>query len=709
MPRSGALALRLVRQACKCFLACGLCLGSDLAQLASLDGAPGDEGRVIRLIQGRIGGRQQVGINGSLVAVFGQGAPRTLLVAGVDEPGYVVSGIHEEGYLRVHALANAPFGTGLATHFVGQPVRVSTRSGRLLPGVVAAPSVHFGSAATFPRGASSADVFVDIGARSGREVDLAGVAALDRLTLEKVASPLGEDWLAAPWISSRSGAAILASLARRFENEIPQGTVTLAFVAQQYPHNAGLSRVLQSVAADRVVVIFPNGGETSSIAEISGSNSELVREILGLAGQIDVRLRRDPTKVIPFGPFGDSRPWKAGLKMAALSPAVRNRSTPAEAVSLGEMERLSTLLAVLVGLDRRGPDPKTASGPPHRSPRSDTDPVRGESALEGLVRTLVAVPGVSGSEDPVRDLIQNLLPRPVLSAARVDDAGNLIVRLGNPGTPSAAFIAHMDEIGFTVRSISANGSVSADPRGGGTPSLFAWRPVAVHGGHGSLAAVMSRSGTLDFGGVTGREIREMGVQAGDAVTVQKRYRRLLGSRISARSLDDRLGCAVLLEAIRRLVRRSRHTAGAVDFVFTVEEETGLKGARRFAEEAAPVRVYPIDTFVTSDSPLESRRIAYAPLGAGPVLRAVDESGMTPRAELARVIKLARRHRVPVQLGVTAGGNDGSVFRSTGTANIPIGFPLRYAHTPVETADLRDAEAAATLIELLAIEELRGRE
>ena len=707
MPATGALVGRVAPLACKCFLACGLCLGSDLAQLASLDGAPGDEGRVIDLIRERVGGRQDVGSNGSLVAVFGHGSPRTLLVAGVDEPGYVVSGIHDEGYLRVHALAEAPFGTGLATHFVGQPVRVSTRSGTLLPGVVAAPSVHFGSATGFRRGASSAEIFVDIGARSKREVDVAGVAILDRLTLEKEASALGADWLAAPWISSRSGAAILASLARRFKNETPTGTVSLAFVAQQYPHNAGLSRVLQSVTADRAVVIFPNGSETSAIAQVSGSNSDLVREISDLARQIDIRLRRDPIKAIPFGPFGDSRPWKAGLQLAAISPAVRNRSTPAEAVSLGELERLASLLAALVGLRRMGPDQRPESALAHRSPRPGTNPA-GERTLEGLVRILVAAPGVSGSEDLVRDLIQRLIPRPVQSAVRVDDAGNLIVRLGSNATPSAAFIAHMDEIGFAVRNISANGSVSADPRGGGTPGVFAWRPIAVHGSYGSLPAVMTHSGTLDFGGVTGRDIQQMGVQARDSVTVHKRYRRLLGSRVSARSLDDRLGCAVLLEAIRRLARRSRHAPGSVEFVFTVEEETGLNGARRFAEGAAPARVFPIDTFVTSDSPLESRRIAYAPLGGGPVLRAMDESGMTPRAELARVEKLASRHGVPVQVGVTAGGNDGSVFRSTRTANIPIGFPLRYAHTPVETADLRDAEAAVALIELLAIEELRRR-
>ena len=112
--------------------------------------------------------------------------------------------------------------------------------------------------------------------------------------------------------------------------------------------------------------------------------------------------------------------------------------------------------------------------------------------------------------------------------------------------------------------------------------------------------------------------------------------------------------------------------------------------------------------MTSDSPLESKRLAYARLGAGAVLRAFDESGLTPTAEIARVAALARRHKIPLQLGITAGGNDGSVFRSLETVNLPIGFPLRYAHSAVETADLRDAESVIDLVEVLALEALGTR-
>ena len=554
------------------------------------------------------------------------------------------------------------------------------------------------------------NLFVDIGARTRHEAAEAGVAVLDRVTLDKEPAFLGDGWVSAPWISSRSGAAILVTLAQRLEQADFPGSVALAFLTQMHFHNAGLSRVLPSVEADRVVLLAPKGGSTSSISAVSGGGSDLVAEIVEIAARSNVRLDRNPPESFSFGPFGAGRPWTTGQQIAVLKPATRNRGTPAEAVEPEELDRLSDLLAALVGVNQSDAEPKPGRAVPDESRAPPLRVPDRDGPLGRSLRILVETPGVSGDEGRVRALLEELLPKPNPPSYTIgtDEKGNLIVRLGNGASPSAAFIAHMDEIGFAVRLVTSRGLVTADSKGGGRPSLFEWQPVAVHGSYGSLPALMTRTGNIDFGESAGDAIRAMGVRSGDSVTVPKRYRKLLGSRVSARSLDDRLGCVVLLEAVRRLVRRARRAPGAVEFVFTVEEETGLQGARHYAETSTPARVYPVDTFVTSDSPLESQDFAYAGLGEGPVLRALDESGMTPRAEIARVSALARRNGIPLQAGVTAGGNDGSVFRSLNTVNIPIGFPLRYAHTPVETADLLDAEAAVDLIELLAMDELAER-
>jgi len=112
-------------------------------------------------------------------------------------------------------------------------------------------------------------------------------------------------------------------------------------------------------------------------------------------------------------------------------------------------------------------------------------------------------------------------------------------------------------------------------------------------------------------------------------------------------------------------------------------------------------VHAIDTFVSSDSPLESHRFAYAPLGDGAALRALDNSSVTPAAEIDRVVALAAAGGIPLQVGTTNGGNDGSTFMPWGAVNVPIGWPLRYSHSPAELVDLRDINALARMVAAVA--------
>jgi len=314
---------------------------------------------------------------------------------------------------------------------------------------------------------------------------------------------------------------------------------------------------------------------------------------------------------------------------------------------------------------------------------------------------------VSGAEAPLRQWVRARLPDWAAKRARVDEPGNLIVPLGGEGSPEAIFVAHLDEIGFKVKHIAGDGQLNTEALGGLNTDLFAWRPALVHTSQGARAALMARSHEVDVGADSGDEAKKLGIAAGDTVTVVKRFRRLLGSRITARALDDRVGCAVLLKALRsidaneaKILNRGR----AVWVVFSVEEEIGLVGAEALAATHAPRRVYPVDSFVTSDSPLEDPTVAYAPLGSGFVIRAIDSSGISNREEVERVALLARSNGIPIQYGVTSGGNDGSRFVRYGSANIPLSWPLRYAHTATEVSDLRDIEALAKMVSVLIREE-----
>ena len=141
-------------------------------------------------------------------------------------------------------------------------------------------------------------------------------------------------------------------------------------------------------------------------------------------------------------------------------------------------------------------------------------------------------------------------------------------------------------------------------------------------------------------------------------------------------------------------------------MWSTGEEIGLVGAkavadRLAAEGATPDYVFAVDTFVSSDSPVESKRFADAPIGKGFVIRAVDGSNITDRVRVDKLIKMAKANQIAVQYGVTGGGNDGTVFLRHGAIDTPIGWPLRYSHSPGEVIDTRDLDALARIVAAIA--------
>ena len=710
-------------------VAVGICgrpaLASDLIALAEIHAASGYEGEVVEYVQSQLGRGGEVDNNGSLTFTYGKGSPHTLFVAGLDEPGFVVSGINDEGYLRLERLADPPPHYDFDTFFLGRPVRITRRSGQPVWGVVAAPSVHFDSGRSYSSRSGVDDLFVDIGARSEAEVLAAGVDVLDSLTLERTPFRLADSHrVTAPWISSRAGAAVLMALGRAMAKSPPDQAVTLAFVTQQFFHNRGMLRVLERFEADRVIYIKPAGGVRAGISAVVGVSSDVQEALIAAAQSLDIRLERSTAERLEWGPFGAQDPWPKPQHSAVLTVGVENSGTPVEVVDTRRLDQIATLLARFSGVKSGELLGSTGSAAtPQDSandiPRKENSPQASLSLspFVSSIRLLTQSAGVSGFEGPVRDRIRAQLPlwaRKRLAPARTsvdktndktidsetaDAPENLIVRLGREGPPETIFIAHMDEIGFKVSRIHSDGEISVDTVGGGSAKLFAWHPVVLHGARGPIGAIMTRHGSVDAGAESADQAAALGIEKDTAATVPKRFRPLLGRRATVRSFDDRIGCAVLISVLQSLnaadqqVREGRPTW----IVFSVQEEIGLVGAKAIATSTAAKRVFAIDSFVTSDSPLEGKRIANAALGNGFVVRAKDNSGITLRHAVEQVLSLAKKLQIPAQHGVTAGGNDGSKFVRRGAVNIPLSWPLRYAHSAAEVADLRDAEALRQIV------------
>jgi putative aminopeptidase FrvX len=332
-----------------------------------------------------------------------------------------------------------------------------------------------------------------------------------------------------------------------------------------------------------------------------------------------------------------------------------------------------------------------------------------------LSKLLLAV-GVSGHEDAVRAAILADLPDWAGKTAKTDALGNLSVTFGS-GAPSVLYVAHMDEIGYLVTNIREDGLIQVQKLGGFYDRQYEGQVVVVHAAGGDVNGVVVMPSThlrrdapeksaeftvdnvlIDTGTESRKETEALGVALLDPITIRKSVTRLAGTRLAARSMDDRFGCAALLAVARRI--QPAAVKGTVTLAWSVQEEVGLRGAEALAEAFSPDMVVAVDSFVTSDSPIESHRLANAPIGDGPMIRALDTSYIAPIASVRSLMEFAKAKGLALGYGATMGGNDGSVFHSPKSRVVPLSIPIRYSHSAVETIDTRDLTGLVNLLEAM---------
>jgi putative aminopeptidase FrvX len=583
-------------------------------------------------------------------------------------------------------------------------------------------------------------MYVDIGATSAAEAHKAGVDVLSPIVLSRRAMQLANRNLAGASIGDRFGAAALIQLLQLVDPSKVSGTLTVAFVVQQRTGARGLQRVLNTIQADEMIYVgrLLPGGPVAGAENIHraprrepGSGVLLAMEKTdgiptGLGA--DLKQLADANK-IPFAtdysagmiPQSYLAPPPMPAKWAHIGIATAWPDTPAELVTTADLNNLVAILRTYAEGASGGLIEMRVGSDGGRE--GNWRPYPGTPPISFILEKLVESYGVSEHEEPVRSAVKRLLPD--WAKPETDDAGNLILHVGTatPGakTPGILVVAHLDEIGFVVKSISKDGRLEVEWRGGGDLSFYAGHPALVHAtnrGHDAIVELPNqwdepnftwpkeseRAIRVDVGARTPEEVEKLGIKPGDTVTIPKAYRALLGTRAIGRSFDDRVGCTALISAVWALGGPLKERD--VTFVWSTREEIGLVGAatlakRLAAEGRVPDYVFAVDTFVSSDSPLESKRFADAQLGKGFVVRAVDNSNIVPRSAVDKLVKLARANQIPVQYGVTGGGNDGSAFVRYGSVDVALGWPLRYSHSPAEVIDTRDVDALARIVTVIA--------
>jgi len=719
-------------------------LTSDLREFVETPSVSGYESQLAEKIRAKLATFQPVVDNlGDVIVTVGSGAPRRLIVTPIDEPGFVVSGITDDGYLRLQRLPQ----TGLPPIFnqlhSAQPVKVGTASGKWIDGVVAGISVHLHRAGErMPDSGDIENMYVDIGASSAAEVRAAGVDILSPIAINRRLFSLSNGEMAGASIGDKFGAAALVDLLRNIDPAKIEGTLTVAFVVQQRTDARGLQRILTTDSFDEMIYVGPllPGG---AVAGMEGVHRAPRREpgsgvLLGLTKTnetlsgfaADLRQLADANK-IPLAVDYSADLLSPGFVSAPAFPvkwvhlgiATAWPDTPAETVFSGDLVHLAHLLTLYVSA-QRSDSSKQARIP---SGGGFVDLLLREKFppdIRVLLEKVVDLYGASRHEAPVRDHIgRSYLPD--WTNPEMDDAGNLILHVGTAPagakTPKILVVAHMDEIGFEVKSISNDGRLEVSTLGGMELSFYEGHPMLVHTSSGDREGIMElpngwdepsfkwpaqseQTIRVDVGARNPEEVAKFGIKVGDSVTIPKEYRPLLGTRANGRSFDDRVGCAALISAVWALGGPLKDRD--VTFVWSTREEIGLEGAaalakRLAAEGRTPDYVFAVDTVVSSDSPLESKRFADVQLGKGFAIRAVDDSNIDPGSLVNRLAQLARANQIPYQLGVTSGGNDGSTFVPYGSVDVALGWPLRYSHSPAEVIDTRDVDALARIVAAIA--------
>src|SRR5580700_4059507 len=193
---------------------------------------------------------------GDVLVTLGSGAPRRLLVTGIDEPGFIVSAITDDGYLRVQRLPQGGLPPMFNELYSAQPVKIGTTAGGWIDGVVAGLSVHLAPGRANPPKSNDLDeMYIDIGAFSADEVRKAGVDVLSPIAINRSLSNLADAEFASAALGDRFGAAALLEMLARVDPEKLKGTLTIAFVVQQRTGARGLQRILTTIQSDEMIYV----------------------------------------------------------------------------------------------------------------------------------------------------------------------------------------------------------------------------------------------------------------------------------------------------------------------------------------------------------------------------------------------------------------------------------------------------------------------
>jgi endoglucanase len=340
-----------------------------------------------------------------------------------------------------------------------------------------------------------------------------------------------------------------------------------------------------------------------------------------------------------------------------------------------------------------------------------------DRALEFL-NDLLEAPGVSGAERPVQEVVARYA-KSFGAALRSDLHGNLIASWNESSPTRLMFAGHADQIGLIVSFIDENGFIYTQTVGGWDPQQLIGQAVTVWSSHGPVHGVISRKAIhllnederkkvvdpkslfIDIGSASRSETESL-LQVGDTVTLRLGMTRLKNQRVAGPAMDNRTGLWVVIEALRRAMKRGECKVG-IFAAATVQEEIGLRGAQTAAFSIDPHVGIAVDVTHATDCPeVDPKQQGSVGLGNGAVI--VRGPNMSPLVS-SRLIETANAKSIKFQLTALgrAAPNDSNPLQVTrgGVATGLVSVPNRYMHSAVEVVSLDDLDSCADLLAAFA--------
>lgn len=344
--------------------------------------------------------------------------------------------------------------------------------------------------------------------------------------------------------------------------------------------------------------------------------------------------------------------------------------------------------------------------------------------IESYLEKYCLTSGISGHEDQMIRILSDDFMK-FCDDVKVDNLGNVIAVITGQesSAPTLMIFAHSDQVGMIVRAITKDGYIQMERLGGVPERILAGAAVKIESRSGDLISGIIGTTShhltpmedkyvvqpiercyIDIGARSSQEVIDSGINIGSPIAFEPRYMRILNSRISATSLDDRGGCAVLVSMAETFSKKRPNSN--VFFVASVQEEFNLRGAMVAAQQINPQAAISIDLVVATDTPDLVGRNSIV-LDGGPVLGTYTFhgrgtlNGLIPHPELVRIVETsAKNQNISLQRHATVGMLTDSSYVQLVGKGIPcvdVGWPARYTHSGVETSSLNDLIALEKLV------------